>query len=105
LIFSHGRLCITMVAVHVLACSAALVSAVSEDEWASWKNEFGRTYNDDAEDAYRRKVFEANLEIAAQHQQLNPEAEFGATIFSDRTPEEFKVYVELCAIQRNSTRI
>jgi len=79
-----------MVAFHVLACSAALVSAVSEDEWASWKNEFGRSYNDEAEDAYRRKVFEANLEIAAQQQQLNPEAEFGATMFSDWTPEEFK---------------
>jgi len=79
-----------MVAIQVFACSAALASAVSADEWANWKNEFGRSYNDDAEDAYRRKVFEANLEIAAQHQQLNPEAEFGATIFSDWTPEEFK---------------
>merc|ERR1712179_315723 len=70
-------------------CSIALVSATSEDAWANWKSEFGRSYNSD-EDAYRRKVFESNLEIAAQHQKFNPLAEFGATMFSDWTPEEFK---------------
>jgi len=80
-----------MVAVQTLVCSFALVSATSKDDaWASWKSEFGRSYNSDDEDAYRRKVFESNLEIAAQHQKLNPLAEFGATMFSDWTPEEFK---------------
>merc|ERR1712000_437851 len=66
------------------------VSSAADIAWEEWKQEHGRVYNGADEDAYRRSVFESNLATAAEQQKLNPEAEFGATQFSDWTPEEFK---------------
>merc|ERR1712000_313152 len=65
------------------------VSSAADIAWEEWKQEHGRVYNGADEDAYRRSVFESNLATAAEQQKLNPEAEFGATQFSDWTPEEF----------------
>jgi len=70
--------------------SAVTVSAAVNEEWEAWKQEHGRVYNGVDEDAYRRSVFEENLAAAAELQKQNPEAEFGATKFSDWTPEETK---------------
>merc|ERR1712096_556279 len=60
------------------------------DSWESWKQEHGKVYNGGDEDAYRKSVFESNLKRAEEQQKRNPRAEFGATQFSDWTPEEFK---------------
>merc|ERR1719150_3447579 len=68
----------------------ATVSAVSDDAWEAWKQEYGRVYNGVEEDTFRRSVFEANLLEAEELQKQNPLAEFGATKFSDWTREEVK---------------
>lgn len=66
----------------------ASAAAVADDVWAAWKLENGQVYSGD-EDRHRRGVFEQNLAAAAEQQKLNPEAEFGATRFSDLPEDEF----------------
>jgi len=66
------------------------VAAVSDDTWEAWKQEYGRVYNGNEEDAFRRSVFEARMVEAAELQKQNPLAEFGATKYSDWTKEEIK---------------
>jgi len=40
---------------------ASLFIVAAADEWEAWKQEHGKVYNGDEEDAYRRTVFEANM--------------------------------------------
>jgi len=78
---------------HKLVCldvKTKKASSVEDASWEEWKAEYGRTYNGDDEEQFRRAVFEENLQQAAVLQEENPEAEFGATQFSDWTPEEMK---------------
>merc|ERR1712048_1129809 len=61
------------------------------DAWEEWKQEHGKVYNGVDEDDYRRSVFEANMLEADELQKANPEADFGATKFSDLTREGFQL--------------
>eukprot|EP00262_Sarcandra_glabra_P004725 TRINITY_DN1595_c0_g1_i1.p1 TRINITY_DN1595_c0_g1~~TRINITY_DN1595_c0_g1_i1.p1 ORF type:complete len:370 (-),score=40.24 TRINITY_DN1595_c0_g1_i1:353-1462(-) len=61
----------------------------AESHFTSFKQRFGKTYENSAEHAYRLSVFKANLLRAKQHQKLDPSAMHGVTQFSDLTPEEF----------------
>jgi len=66
------------------------VLAAASQEWEAWKQQYGKSYNGADEDDYRRTIFEANLVRAQKLQKANPLANFGATKFSDMSPEEFK---------------
>jgi len=76
----------------VFALASTAVS-VSDSEWAAWKQEHGKVYNGDDEEIFRHGVFTANLAEAAKLQEMNPLAEFGSTMFSDWTKEEFKTHL------------
>lgn len=62
--------------------------AVAADDWESWKQEHGKVYNGDEEEAHRRSVFEANMANIPALQKANPDAEFGSTYLSDLTDDE-----------------
>jgi len=68
----------------------ATVAAVSDETWEAWKQEYGRVYNGNDDESFRRSVFEARMLEAEALQKQNPLAEFGATKFSDWTHEEMK---------------
>eukprot|EP00727_Mastigamoeba_balamuthi_P001295 m51a1_g11162 hypothetical protein (323) ;mRNA; f:287086-288113 len=69
---------------------ASLCSALSDKEqWSSFKAAFGKHYSSALEEEYRFKVFLENLRAAAALQADDSSAEYGATKFSDLTPEEF----------------
>jgi hypothetical protein len=51
---------------------------------------YGKNYVSESEVNFRKGVFKANMANAAELDRLNPEAEFGMTIFSDRTESEMR---------------
>ena len=59
-----------------------------EAEFQGFINNYGSSYTSDSEHAFRLEVFKKNMEKAAELQSMNPLAEFGVTLFSDRTEEE-----------------
>lgn len=60
----------------------------AERSFAEFKTAFGRRYSDAAEEKLRMNAFMANMGIAAELQQRNPLATFGATDFADWTKSE-----------------
>jgi len=55
-------------------------------DWDEYKQNFGKVYNGDSEDAERKEIFESNKALWGPHESG---AVLGATIFSDLTPDEF----------------
>ena len=51
-------------------------------------NKYRKSYNSEPEFAYRLEVFKQNLETAKYLQEINPDATFGVTPFSDQTDDE-----------------
>jgi len=89
-----------------LACSLFVGSeAVSTSDWEAYKQEFNKHYSDanGDEDGYRRGVFEQNLVDIAALNAREPLAEYGPTVFSDMTDEEFKAAYLSGYIPSNST--
>jgi C1A family cysteine protease len=64
-----------------------LAVGVSADQWEDYKQEFGKVYNGDDEDATRKGIFESNQAMWGEHESG---ATLGATQFSDLTLEEFQ---------------
>ena len=64
-----------------------------EEEFRSFIEEYRRGYGSSDEYGYRLGVFRDNLKEYEELSRLNPEAIFGVTQFSDRTPEEMKAYM------------
>lgn len=62
---------------------------------------YGRNYANEREMNFRRGVFQSNMANAAELNRLNPEAEFGMTIFSDQT--EAEMLQRMGAIDPNNT--
>jgi len=60
----------------------------AKHEFKKFQKKFHRVYAD-SEIAYRFKVFQDNMKRADELNVKNPYARFGATKFSDLTPEEF----------------
>jgi cathepsin F/cysteine peptidase B len=58
-------------------------------KFIAFQQKYDKVYSSD-QFHYRFQVFADNLERAAEFQAQNPQAQFGATIFSDLTPAEFK---------------
>ena len=64
-------------------------SEVSMDtQFEEFITTYGKNYMNEDELEFRRDVFEANMERAAELDALNPDADFGMTIFSDLTEDE-----------------
>jgi C1A family cysteine protease len=64
--------------------SAAVVAGAMD--WTEYKQQFGKVYNGESEDAKRAAIFEQNKKMWGQHESG---AILGATVFSDVTAEEF----------------
>eukprot|EP00727_Mastigamoeba_balamuthi_P004112 m51a1_g13699 hypothetical protein (205) ;mRNA; r:40466-41314 len=76
--------------VAVLLLLASVCTALSDREkWFSFKTAFGKRYPSTLEEEYRFQVFLENLRAAAELQEGDSSAEYGATKFSDLTPDEF----------------
>ena len=62
----------------------------ANDEWQSWKEEFGIEFGSPVEEMYRRRIFYNNLNIIQQHNS-NPHATYtlGTNQFSMLTQQEF----------------
>ena len=67
----------------------AYVQTHLDELWAAFKLEFKPVYASAAEERYRLSVFNESMFVAANHQALNPLAEFGVTQFSDLTEDDF----------------
>jgi len=72
-----------------VAFAAKLSLEEVKGKFITFQQKHNKVYSTD-EFQYRFRVFWENLERAADHQAQNPHARFGATQFSDLTPQEFK---------------
>ena len=87
-----------MKAVYALSLIAAAASAMTFKEdpfWKSYKATFGKTYEHEAEEERRYQVFNENMRLAAEFNQMDDEAEYGMTPVSDRFPEELTSKIPL----------
>jgi len=66
---------------------AMLFAVAAANEWEEYKQQFGKVYNSNDEDATRKANFEANKQLWGEHESG---AVLGATQFSDMTLEEFQ---------------
>ncbi|CAI2373481.1 unnamed protein product [Moneuplotes crassus] len=57
-------------------------------EFEQFISTYGKNYASQTEMEYRKAIFEDNMKKADELNKLNPEAEFGVTIFADQTGEE-----------------
>ena len=75
-----------------------------EEAFRSFIEEYRHGYGSSDEYSYRLGVFKENLDKYEELNRLNPEAVFGITQFSDRTPEEMKAYMGYIApVEREYT--
>jgi cathepsin L len=80
---------ITLIAALGLAFIAMYPADTQMDEqFEQFIVQYGKNYASEGEMTFRREVFKANMQKAAELQRLNPRAEFGMTIFSDQTESE-----------------
>merc|ERR1711970_1037314 len=63
---SHKSRTRKMRVVALFLCGLA-VALASQEEWEAWKEEYGRKYFDDDEEAYRMSIFEHNLAFINTH--------------------------------------
>jgi len=80
-----------MKAVYALSLLAAATTALSFKQdpfWKSYKSTFGKSYENDAEEARRYEIFNANMQKAAMYNADPEDAKYGMTPVSDRFPEE-----------------
>ena len=76
-----------------LPCGLLIGSeAVSASDCEACKQEFNKDYSDanGDEDGYRRGVFEQNMRAYGVLNARERLADYGPTVFSDLTPEEFR---------------
>ena len=90
----------TIAIIAVIGLAAAAFFAYSstqnnevEEAFRSFIEEYRVGYGNSNEYAYRLGVFEENLKRYEELNILNPEAFFGITQFSDRTPQEMDAYM------------
>lgn len=79
---------VAAVAAVVFVSYAPVQSSTLESQFAAYMAEFGKSYTSEAEAEYRMQVFKNSMEQAKVLNKMNPNAKFGATIFSDLTDEE-----------------
>jgi len=70
----------------------AVFVAGSRDEFENFKRTYNKKYKTAAENEYRYRVFESNVERASRLNTPDSLAKFGVTKFMDLTPTEFKKF-------------
>ncbi|XP_023020969.1 cathepsin L-like proteinase [Leptinotarsa decemlineata] len=74
--------------------AVALVHAVSDEEWNSYKQKFNKKYNTPQDDALHRSIYEKNVQKIDAHNQRFKAGqetwEMGINQFTDMTEEESK---------------
>ncbi|XP_015783352.1 cathepsin L1 [Tetranychus urticae] len=73
---------------------AAAASLSLDSQWESFKTKYGKSYESNVEETYRRSVFAQKMELIKAHNERANNGEFtyrkGINKFSDLTTEEFK---------------
>jgi len=80
---------VLLLAVVLAVAFARLDEDTVKRQFIEFQQKYNKVYTA-GEFQNRFEIFTRNLEIAAEHQAKNPFAQFGVTIFSDLSPEEFK---------------
>jgi len=62
----------------------------SDDQWEAYKQQYGKFYNGQEEDA-RRAQFEINLQHITEHNALGEDLRLGLNQFTDLTQDEYRV--------------
>merc|ERR1712046_423297 len=62
----------------------------TEDAYEEFKNRYGKSYNDDAEDQEHRATYEANMAANQAHNALGLSWTQGENQFTDLTTEQFR---------------
>jgi cathepsin F len=78
-----------MKAILIAALFSLALALTDEEQWASFKATYGKTYST-KEEQDRFPIFQANLRRAEALQAGDHNAEYGVTKFSDLTPQEFR---------------
>ena len=71
-------------------CVNICVTCFQTDDFVAFKTKFGKQYSTIAEEKHRARIFAKNMAVASKDNEEAGEEIFGATIFSDLTPAEFK---------------
>jgi C1A family cysteine protease len=82
-------------ALSVLAAAASALTFKADPFWKAYKAAFDKTYESDAEEARRYEVFTKNMQMAAEYNAAEDDAEYGMTPVSDRFPEEVLTHLEV----------
>jgi len=61
----------------------------------AYKSSFGKSYESEAEESRRYEVFMQNMQMAAELNADESDAEYGMTVMSDRFPEEINTHLEI----------
>lgn len=74
----------------LLVVALATEELTLEGQFSAFKSQFQRVYASEAEEKYRKGVFQRNLEIIKEHNAKQDSYTLGVTPFSDLTLEEFQ---------------
>lgn len=74
----------------ILLSLLPIAASWATDEFVAFKSKFGKQYATPAEEKLRQRIFENNMAIAKKDNEEAGDEIFGATKFSDLTPDEFK---------------
>jgi len=64
-------------------------TGASDSDWEAYKQQFGKVYNGDENEAYRHGIFEENLVLYAELNAQEPLAHYAPTIFTDMNTDEY----------------
>ena len=90
------------IAVTALFAVSSEPSNTMEVQFREFLDTYRVGYGTTDEYSFRLGVFEANMKRAEELSILNPEAEFGVTKFSDRTPEEMQAMMSYIPLSNES---
>lgn len=75
------------------------------NQWNDFKTIFGKSYTDAQEEAFRMKVFWANLDLITSHNAKRLSYQMAVNSFADLTNEEFKaIYLGFKMTKKNNGR-
>jgi len=75
--------------IFAIALCSSINCLVVKELWSKFKEEYSKEYSSAADEERRFNIFVENLDLINELQQLDENAEYGITKFSDLSPEEF----------------
>lgn len=84
---------IPFVLLSILVATALTFTHKNDPTWATFKNRFLKHYNTPEDELYRYKIFTENMQLASFYNDIDNEASYGITEFSDRLPSELFIDV------------